>query len=343
MNLLKKIVTNIALVIAGICFTILLAEIVVRIFYPESRDHVLPAGLYENDSYLGWKLSKEKSVTHHSSLFNISYSTNSFGFRDKERNNKKDDKFRILLCGDSQIFGWGNPVEKRFSNLLEKSLPGIEMWNLGVPAYGLDQELLLYKKEVFETDVVIFFVSDYTLSRINYDYLYQKSKPKFLITKLNGLNVIPPKEPGVFKSFVYNSIRWMYLPFFLEEKISALSGKPLAKENNITSDSKSNGNILNELEQRLLLFGKDLTESRNNLMIILYNNTSGKGNAVKDFCVRNGIICYDINLKENEGDLILGSTDGHWNAKANEIIFNNILPDVRQLVKVKSELNHLSN
>src|SRR4030067_3666544 len=227
MKILKKFFINIILVFAGICLAILLAEVFVRIFYPDSRDHVLPSGLYETDSYLGWRLAKEKSGDHHSKYFNVNYTTNSFGFRDKERIVKKEnDKFRILLYGDSQIFGWGVPAEKRFSNLLEESLSDVEIWNLAVPAYGLDQQILLYQRDAVDADAAIFFVTEYTLERIKYDYLYHKSKPRFVIDDSERIKIILPEAPGIIRNFVNSAIKWMYLPFFLEEKISSFSGKP---------------------------------------------------------------------------------------------------------------------
>ena len=254
MKAVKKILINIALLFAALCFVIMLAEVFVRIFYLESHDHVLPAGLYVNDSYLGWKLAKEKSVNHHSTLFDVNYTTNSFGYRDKERLiEKKKGVYRILLYGDSQTFGWGNPVEKRFSNLLEKALQNIEIWNLSVPAYGLDQEILSYKRNAFKADAVMFFISDYTLSRVNYDYLYQKSKPEFVINNSNELEFIPPQKPGAFKEFIDDSIRWMFLPFFLENKISALSGKPIVEGSVLNSIIKDKNDRLNNLEKRLIL------------------------------------------------------------------------------------------
>src|SRR3990172_6219221 len=184
---MKKFIINFLLILAGICFTILLAEVFVRIFYPESRDHVLPSGLYESDNYLGWKLAKGKSAVHNSSYFNVDYTTNSLGYRDKNRVvESKNDKYRILLYGDSQIFGWGVPLEKRFSNLLENSISDLEIWNLAVPGFGLDQEILSYKRdgESFKADAAIFYISEYTVDRIKYEYIYKKYKPKFV--KTNG-------------------------------------------------------------------------------------------------------------------------------------------------------------
>lgn len=299
--------------------------------------------MFETDSYLGWKLSKEKSRDHHSKYFNVNYTTNSFGFRDKKRIlQKENNKFRILLYGDSQIFGWGNPAEKRFSNLLEKSLSNTEIWNLGVPAYGLDQQILLYKRDTVDADAVIFFVFEYTLTRISYDYLYQKNKPRFVVDNSEDLKIIPPKNPSLIKNFIDSAIRWMYLPFFLEKKISILSGKPGTVGHLSKFILKPKSKIA-DLENRIILFAKDLAGSRNDSMIILVNSYTLRGKEVKDFCNQNGILCMDVNLNEKKDDLIIGSEDGHWNSKANEIIFRYLMPEIKQLVEEKSESNHLIN
>jgi hypothetical protein len=72
------------------------------------------------DDELGWKLAPSKTTTHHSLYFDTRYTTNSFGFRDKPRSTaKSDDAYRILLYGDSLIFGWGLNDGERFSDLIE--------------------------------------------------------------------------------------------------------------------------------------------------------------------------------------------------------------------------------
>jgi hypothetical protein len=86
------------------------------------------------DDELGWKLAPSKATTHHSRYFDTRYTTNSFGFRDKPRSTaKSDDAYRILLYGDSLIFGWGLNDGERFSDLIENERAGLEIWNLGVP------------------------------------------------------------------------------------------------------------------------------------------------------------------------------------------------------------------
>ncbi len=337
MKILKKFFTKVILVLAGICLAILLAEVFVRIFYPESRGHVVPSGFFERDSYLGWGLENEESVTHDSKYFNVNYTTNSFGFRDEQRFiQKEDNKFRILLYGDSQIFGWGVPVEKRFSNLLEKSLPHMEIWNLAVPAYGLDQQVLSYKRDGvnFNADAVIFYLSEYTLERINYGYLYHKNKPRFIKEDSNNLKIIPPQKSRFIRDLIDLSLSWMYLPFFIEERVSFFNSKPDLPDQSDKIAPKIRES-LSELEKRILLYAKDLTGSGNKLMIILFSSYTIKGKGIKDFCSLNGFPYYDTRLNDNEDSLILGSGDGHWNSKANQIIFRQLFPEIKKLTSIK--------
>jgi hypothetical protein len=160
MKAIKKHLSQFCLVLAGCCIALLLAEGFVRVFYPYSRDHVIPGGLFEIDNYLGWKLQAGKNAIHHSRYFDVVYSINALGYRDKPRNPSKDENiYRILLYGDSQVFGWGVPEDQRFSNVVEDQKQSLEIWNLAVPGYGVDQQILSYEKrgKSFSADEVIFF------------------------------------------------------------------------------------------------------------------------------------------------------------------------------------------
>ena len=99
------------------------------------------------------------------------------GFRDIDRNPAKSTHVhRILLFGDSLVFGWGVPQNRRFSDIGEKKKQSVELWNMAVPGYGLDQEILSYEKttQVLNATEIIFFVSEATLQRTHFDYLYKK-------------------------------------------------------------------------------------------------------------------------------------------------------------------------
>ncbi len=90
---------------------------------------------------------------------------NSLGLNDAERSvEKPPGTRRILMLGDSFIFGQGVPREKTVASLLEERLGGVEVINAGIPGYCLDQEYLFYKDRGhrLEPDLVLvgFFVND---------------------------------------------------------------------------------------------------------------------------------------------------------------------------------------
>jgi GDSL-like Lipase/Acylhydrolase family len=74
---------------------------------------------------------------------------NSLGLRDREVNlEPADNEFRILLLGDSRVFGLGLADQDTYSNQLEQQLnrdaDGItyRVINMGVPSYNTEQELI---------------------------------------------------------------------------------------------------------------------------------------------------------------------------------------------------------
>lgn len=95
---------------------------------------------------------------------------NSRGLRDAEHDLRKSSGvFRILVLGDSVVFGWGVPADARFTDLLERKLNAasaagvssrrFEVINTGVGSYGAHQELVYFRKEGvrYEPDLVLLF------------------------------------------------------------------------------------------------------------------------------------------------------------------------------------------
>ena len=52
--------------------------------------------------------------------------------------------FRVLLFGDSQSAGEGMVNAHRYSDLLERAVPGLEVHNYAVSGTGTDQQYLTY-------------------------------------------------------------------------------------------------------------------------------------------------------------------------------------------------------
>lgn len=51
-------------------------------------------------------------------------------------------KTRVLMVGDSFVFGEGVDIEERFDTLLAEAMPELSIVNIGVMGYGPDQQLL---------------------------------------------------------------------------------------------------------------------------------------------------------------------------------------------------------
>ncbi|HMK83319.1 MAG TPA: hypothetical protein VK503_06345 [Candidatus Bathyarchaeia archaeon] len=85
--------------------------------------------------------------------------TNSIGMRsDREYPLKlPDGRHRIVLLGDSQTAGESVTNRQRFSDLLEKFYPNLDVMNFGLSGSGTDQQLLIYETlaKSFEADAYI--------------------------------------------------------------------------------------------------------------------------------------------------------------------------------------------
>ena len=110
---------------------------------------------YESEPWGAWRVpnSVGRSV---STCFDVTYTANSYGARDKVRS-LMSDKPRIVALGDSFIEGYGVETADRFSDLLEKDL-GVEVLNFGVTGnFGPIQYQILYDKlaSKFRHDIVL--------------------------------------------------------------------------------------------------------------------------------------------------------------------------------------------
>ena len=107
--------------------------------------------------YHDWGAWHRPSSTayHTANCFSVTYRSNSYGARDKERS-RSATAARAVVLGDSFIEGYGADEGERLSNRLEQQL-GAEVLNFGMTHFGPLQYQLLYDKLVrqFEHSVVI--------------------------------------------------------------------------------------------------------------------------------------------------------------------------------------------
>ena len=85
--------------------------------------------------------------------------TNNVGFRSESDYviEKSPGVFRILLFGDSFTAGDGVGNKYRFGDVLENLIPGVEVYNFGLPGSGTDQHYLIYREiaSKFPHDLIV--------------------------------------------------------------------------------------------------------------------------------------------------------------------------------------------
>jgi len=116
---------------------------------------------------------------------------NSLGFRGPEVSLRKPPGTRrVIVVGDSYVFGIGVDAERTFPALLARHLNASrrETWeviNLGVNSYSTDQELILFSEvgPQLEPDVVVLVVCDNDFEANTFDFVHKRYyKPYFVLS-----------------------------------------------------------------------------------------------------------------------------------------------------------------
>jgi hypothetical protein len=129
---------------------------------------------------------------------------------------------RAVALGDS--FVWGNEVteEENFSALLDQADNGLQVLNMGVPGYGIDQAILKYERHgaAYEPDVVILgiYVSDYERSTVAFT---AAPKPLFMMAgdQLRLTNAPVPAPPVAFEQIADSLSGHLYLSEFISSRL----------------------------------------------------------------------------------------------------------------------------
>lgn len=102
----------------------------------------MESGLMHYHPQLGWLLTVNWEGKHQHHDFDVSYSTNSSGFRNAGAVARSGQP-TVALIGDSFTFGFGVNDPQTFSALLNEQDPQRRYLNLGVPGYSTDQQYLM--------------------------------------------------------------------------------------------------------------------------------------------------------------------------------------------------------
>lgn len=112
-----------------------------------------PVQFFQFDETLGWVGVPDVDAYHNSDAW---VTHNSYGYRDKEWD-FSGTKPRILLLGDSNMWGYGVESNETIVAVLRELMPQYEWFNAGMNGYSSDQLELTYKrlKDIIKPDLTV--------------------------------------------------------------------------------------------------------------------------------------------------------------------------------------------
>lgn len=153
-----------------------------RIFdKPPVKEPVIPSAIGMFDPVLGWKLKPNSRAASRRTGVAIEYQIDAEGRRAIDNDGANTD-CRIVALGDSNTFGFGTAMKNHWLTKMREILPLLEIYNLGVAGYGVDQELLRFRLEgaALRPRLVIAYVKHFGEDRHLHAYRFGKAKPYFL-------------------------------------------------------------------------------------------------------------------------------------------------------------------
>jgi hypothetical protein len=173
------------------------------------------------DRHVGAWHPPNHRLEHRRACFRVVYRSNSYGALDSERE-KKSDKPRVIVLGDSFATGHGVTAKDRFSDRLEK-LTGLEHLNFGVGGTGPTQYYMVYKTKAraFDHDRVLVsilpandFFDDKPV-KWRYRPYWHGSYPNYTLRySLESPEVSPNHPPSGKKGLTYHDILGTYSYFY---------------------------------------------------------------------------------------------------------------------------------
>lgn len=160
---LKAVVRLCVYLAASGAFAFGIAEWAARTFIPEWAPGTGQLSkFWQYDSSLGWAHVPGMEGVFASHGFETDVTINAAGFRDDDVPIERPiAQARLLVLGDSLVWGFGVDDDDTVTAKLEAKLPNVEAVNLAVSGYSTDQELLLYRDlgHQYDADLVVLVVA----------------------------------------------------------------------------------------------------------------------------------------------------------------------------------------
>lgn len=327
MSIARRLIRYIrdTLVIVSVTLLLLLmAEIAARLFFPEWQAKTAErTRIWRYDALLGWGMQANQSIAHRYQHGTITIQTNDAGLRDENYPIKRNNRKRLLVLGDSFVWGWGVAAEKRFTELLEARHPGWEVINAGMSGYSTDQEYLYYTERghLFQPDAVLLLLYGNDYEGNTRDHIYSYSKPVYRIANDGTLaleNVPVPESSMPEQIARYLSQDCLVLSHLWQagHLIGLLAQKALGIPQAMPAPDAQARQITHRLIQQLAL---QLSEHNVAFILLSADLKPDQLAALDAFSQAHGITHIDL-MPVLSGHIFRLPKDMHWNERGHALV-----------------------
>ncbi len=213
--------------------SILLLELAARILFEDNSYNVHPFSEFQHDPLLGWK-----GIPNYHGVSRLSKSRidiNSNGFRDPDWNEMLDRAskaglWKIMVLGDSNVYGYEIERYERFTEQLQRLFESngrdVAIFNLGIPAFGTDQEYRAFEiySPTINPNIVLLRWSGNDIGDSALPYCW--GDPKYRVYRpfydTNGKLVLNEKVPKRFSLRVKETVLDNFRLKFAIDRIESL-------------------------------------------------------------------------------------------------------------------------
>jgi hypothetical protein len=160
----------------------------------DDNEFVYGNGLHVHHPTRGWRPKPNTTVLYDGKR----YSINELGQRSTQPYRPQPGRYGVLIVGDSFTFGIDADDEAVWPTILQSRDPALQVVNLGVGGYGLDQMLITLRETIglYQPELVVVAFVDDDLRRAVLSFR-DYSKPKFALTGAGlKLTNTPVPEPA---------------------------------------------------------------------------------------------------------------------------------------------------
>ncbi len=189
----RKSLQAFLLLFFSLCFSLLAAETVFRIFFKDAAPSAGPSRILVHEASDNLKLLYQPSPGAASQAYGVFNQINSAGFRGPETSlSKPAGMKRVIFLGDSVVYGYGlentAAIPPQLEQAFKKSGRGeVEVLNFGVSGYETEQAVEFFKEKglAFQPDMVIagYTLNDSIYASMELDFFHDQADRKVKVER----------------------------------------------------------------------------------------------------------------------------------------------------------------